>query len=124
MKTPEAFEQDTADELDALRRALDASATVPALNNLTRERIRHAALGARRRRQRHRLALAASVALLLGSLPLLTLRGPGTPQLAFHDHPLLQDPLLTELDLLGLQVHELTRFFDSDTLYPAPEEFL
>ncbi|MCC5844497.1 MAG: hypothetical protein JJU05_09620 [Verrucomicrobia bacterium] len=124
MKTPEAFEQDTAGELDALRRALDASAPVPPLDDLTRERIRGAALDARKVRRRHRLALAASVALLLGGLPLLTLRSPGTLQLAFNDHPLIQDPLLTELDLLDLQLLELTRSFEHNTLYPAMEEFL
>ena len=124
MKTPEAFEQDRTDELDALRRVLDASAPVPPLADLPRERIRAAALDARRSRRNQRLALAASVTLLLGSLPLLTFLSPPAEVPQYAEHPLVQDLLLTELDLLDLQLLELAGTFETDTLFPSPEDFL
>lgn len=124
MNPPDPLDADITDELQSIRRALEASAHVPPLTDLTHERIRHAAQGARKRRQYRQLAIAASVALLLGSLPFLHLNPPQSfAQYAAH-HPLLQDPLLTELDLLDLQLLELTQTHWSDSLFPTLEDLL
>lgn len=124
MNTPESFETGHADELQALRRVLDASAPETPLDELTRERLRHAAREVRRHRRQQRLALAASVALLLSGIPLLTLRDSRPPPPMTAAHPLIQDPLLTEMDLLDLRLIELTQSLENDTLFPTLEELL
>lgn len=124
MKTAPAPEPGSPGELEILGRALEASASVSALDNFTREHILNAALAARRQRLYTRLGLAASVLLLLGSLPLLPLQGPRPLPGLFTAHPLIQDPLLTELDLLDLQLLEISRAFDTETLFPTLEELL
>jgi hypothetical protein len=119
---PSPFEDGTGPA--GLRRALEASAPDRPLPDLVRERIRHSALTARRHRRQRILAFAASVTLLISALPLLTRTGPASAVQEPFDHPLLQDPLLTELDLLDLHLLELTRHFDSDFFYPLPEDLL
>lgn len=124
MKSSPAPEPGSPGELEFLGRALDASATVSDLDSLTREHILNTALAARRQQRHIRLALTASVLLLLGSLPLLPLQGPRPLTGLFAEHPLIQDPLLTELDLLALQLHEISRTFETETLFPTLEELL
>lgn len=123
MKSPEFSEPDPG-ELQALRRVLNASAPATPLHDLQRERIRARALSARLQRQKRGLALAASVLVLTASLPLLNSGRPPTPPLnRVDDTSLLQDPLLTELDLLDLKLLELSHAFDFDLISFTPEDF-
>jgi hypothetical protein len=116
----------TDTEMAGLRRVLSASAPEPALPELTMERLRAASLAARRRRQWSApLAVAASLALLLGGLMWVPGGGgavdaPGVGRV----HPLVQDPLLTELELLDLQVQELAGTEGDLSVFPTKDELI
>ncbi len=124
MNTSDPLKDDRADEMAGLRRALDASVPCPPLSELTRERLCVAAQTARRHRFQIRFASAAALTLLLSSLPFLLQNATSTVPLYAEMHPLVQDRLLTELDLLDLQLLELTHPSWNDSLFPPLEERL
>lgn len=125
MNTHEEIAGVTEAELEGLRRVLRASAADAGVPALTMERLRAASVSARRRRQWSApLAVAASLALLLGGLLLVPGGGPVDAPGVGGVHPLVQDPLLTELELLDLQVQELVWTAGEDSVFPTKDELL
>jgi len=121
-------------ELESLRDLLERSSDTPPLPELNRERILAAGRAARLRRAPwHGLAAAAAVALLLAapnfaprtnhqtetaSVPAAAAPAV-TPAAPEEPNPLAQDFLLTELDLLDMQLQELrdTAWFDTALVF-------
>ena len=123
MNTPQEFECLHEDELRALRSALDAATPVPPLSELRRETLHRAAKRATRPRLAPWAGLAAALVFsLFLSRPFLPTPAPSPPAPTVGHthpapHPLAQDLLLSELDLLDLHLQDLQSSFFNDLAF-------